>query len=245
MEADDGKVKIFNKLSFLAVGFVAALVLAGCSTGTDNIPVPTPGMAAEEPSGNSVQPSEDALTDSESESDASGSSELSELPEAIEPLTAIQNAVTASCEKAQSEGAVEMTPAIGLAQVLVPKDESIDGYSAAYQMGNELELIYNLDSFSVCQLAMEFWMAEEAGADPAEFISVMDYREESFIAEVSYPDLYTFWYQAELDVSGYIASVTMLNGDGESAFGATSITYGYSAAEKEIIQNAYNAAFPE
>lgn len=245
MEADDSNVKISNKLSFLTVGFVAALVLTGCSAGTDNIPVPTPGMAAEEPSGSSVQPSEDALTDSESESDASDSSEFSELPEAIEPLMAIRNAVTASCEKAQSEGVVEMTPTIGLAQVLVPKDESIDGYSAAYEMGNELELIYNLDSFSVCQLAMEFWMAEEAGADPAEFISVMDYREESFIAEVSYPDLYTFWYQAELDVSGYIASVTMLNSDGESTFGATSITYGYSAAEKEIIQNAYNAAFAE
>jgi hypothetical protein len=73
----------------------------------------------------------------------------------------------ASCSRAFEFGVSEIeTGTSGFEQVLVPRDEGYEGYSAAYfQPEDTYELIYETDWFAVCAASKTYALSEEAGAE--------------------------------------------------------------------------------
>jgi hypothetical protein len=130
----------------LASGMLIAISLSSCSSG--------------EPGSNS--PSEEPASQTQpQESEAS-------LPQSQEALEESFRQIThASCEKALAEGVVERSgEPDGLVLVMIPKQEAIAGYSAAYFLSPDTyELIFETDVFSSCALANLFALSEEAGQE--------------------------------------------------------------------------------
>ena len=142
-----------------------ALSLSACSTGepvSSSTAVETPSQTQphESPSETLAESgvgTEDQVQDSEETS-----------PESKELLIDRFREITyASCEKALAEGVVEKSlEPEGLVLVMIPKQEAIAGYSAAYFLPpNTYELIFETDVFSSCALANLFSLSEEAGQE--------------------------------------------------------------------------------
>jgi hypothetical protein len=73
----------------------------------------------------------------------------------------------ASCEKARTEGVREHTVDNSFQSVMVPKESSIDGYSAVWhEPPDRYELIYETDFFMSCAASITFGLFEEAGIYP-------------------------------------------------------------------------------
>ena len=227
-----------RKASIISLALLVA-ILGGCSNGFTNQvttknsdTVNTP--VNEDDSSSSGQDKGQA----EAGSDQSEALEPEVEPEETEAISAVDELLTiaiASCEKAMGEGVVERsTDPTGYTLVMVPKDQAIDGYSAAYFLPPDTyELIWETDVFYSCELANSFWLASEAGAE--------------LEAEVSFdPDTGTYLVTQDFGewglsatsfevVDGLLVSAVNLNSDAEKYL----IEYGdLEDVSLEIIRNA-------
>ena len=84
-----------------------------------------------------------------------------------EPALSFEDVAIASCDLAIQVG-VEEAATSGYRQVMIPKSEALDGYSAAWEdpTTGEIGLIWETDSFLSCSAAMTIWLAAEAGEQP-------------------------------------------------------------------------------
>ena len=207
-----------RKASIISLALLVA-ILGGCSNGFTNQvttqnsdTVNTP--VNEDDSGYSGQDQGQA----EAEPDQNQALEPEAEPEEIKAISAVDELITiaiASCEKAMAEGVVERSSdPTGYTLVMVPKDQAIDGYSAAYFLPPDtFELIWETDVFYSCELANSFWLASEAGAE--------------LEAEVSFdPDTGTYLVTQDFGewglsatsfevVDGLLVSAVNLNSDAE------------------------------
>jgi hypothetical protein len=148
-----------------------------------------------------------------------------------------------SCERALEFGVSEIEQGLaGFEQVLVPKDEGYEGYSAAYfQPEDTYELIYETDWFAVCSASNTYALSEEAGAESG--ISV-EYLVDQGVFETT-QDFGEFGISVVRYsmVDGYFNEVTFVEA-GES--GVVSISYGpLSEDQKQIIKTAVERFFAE
>lgn len=212
---------------------LGAFLLSACASPVDPTPEPAP----------------EVTIPVDSDSDDGATSQIAPAPEGMQNSTfTMVDAYTiadASCTKAQTEGVVESNSDINLVSVMVPKEEGIDGYSAAYLMDDEYSLIFSMDYFDVCLLAVEYGMMEEAGSDPDNIYTLVDSTDDSFTVLVNYDGDYMFHYRAEFNESGIIAAVQILNSDLMPTLGTTSVSYGPTEEDKDIIQKAHDAFMSE
>lgn len=91
--------------------------------------------------------------------------ETTETP--LEPAPSFEDVAIASCDLAMQVG-VEETATSGYRQVMIPKSEALDGYSAAWEdpTAGDIGLIWETDAFLSCSAAMTIWLAAEAGEQP-------------------------------------------------------------------------------
>lgn len=82
----------------------------------------------------------------------------------------------ASCERAMQQGVEEATSNGSYRQVMIPKDQALDGYSAAWEdtLASEIGLIWEADAFLSCAAAMTLALAEEAGEEPVWVVTEQD-----------------------------------------------------------------------
>ena len=221
------------RLGFLAIGMLIAFSLSACSTGE---PVSS-STSAETPS--QIQPQETpSETEAESgigtEDQVQDSEETS--PESQELLIDSFREITyASCEKALAEGVVEQSvEPEGLVLVMIPKQEAIAGYSAAYFLPpNTYELIFETDVFSSCALANLFSLSEEAGQE-LELEITHDKKTNTFLVTQDLGEwgVTATGYEVRADL---IVAATNLNAD----TGKLLIEYGQvSDADRAIIQTS-------
>lgn len=227
-----------RKASMISLALLAA-ILAGCSNGLTN-----QGTAQSSDTANTAI-NEDDLSlsgqdpgQAEAESDQNEAQEPEAEPEETKAISVVDEFITiaiASCEKAMAEGVVERSSdPTGYTLVMVPKNQAIDGYSAAYFLPPyTYELIWETDVFYSCELANSFWLASEAGAE--------------LEAEVSFdPDTGTYLVTQDFGewglsatsfevVDGLLVSAVNLNSDAEKYL----IEYGdLEEADLEIIINS-------
>ena len=227
-----------RKASMISLALLAA-ILGGCSSGLAN-----QGTTQNSDSANTPVNEDDSSSSGQDKGQAEAGSDQSEAlepevePEETEAISAVDELLTiasASCEKAMAEGVVERSSdPTGYTLVMVPKDQAIDGYSAAYFLPPDTyELIWETDVFYSCELANSFWLASEAGAE--------------LEAEVSFdPDTGTYLVTQDFGewglsatsfevVDGLLVSAVNLNSDAEKYL----IEYGdLEDVSLEIIRNA-------
>lgn len=147
-----------------------------------------------------------------------------------------------SCGRALEFGVSEIeTGTAGFEQVLVPKDEGYQGYSAAYfQPEDTYELIYETDWFAVCAASNTYALSEEAGAEAG---IAVEYLAEDEVFETT-QDFGEFGISVVRYsvVDGYFETVTYVEA-GES--GVVSISYGpLTEDQKQIIRTAVDRLAP-
>jgi len=147
-----------------------------------------------------------------------------------------------SCSRALEFGVSEIeTGTSGFEQVLVPKDEGYEGYSAAYfQPEDTYELIYETDWFAVCAASNTYALSEEAGAEAG---IAVEYLAEDEVFETT-QDFGEFGISVVRYsvVDGYFEEVTYVEA-GES--GVVSISYGpLTEDQKQIIRTAVDRLAP-
>jgi hypothetical protein len=147
-----------------------------------------------------------------------------------------------SCGRALEFGVSEIeTGTSGFEQVLVPKDEGYQGYSAAYfQPEDTYELIYETDWFAVCAASNTYALSEEAGAEAG---IAVEYLAEDEVFETT-QDFGEFGISVVRYsvVDGYFETVTYVEA-GES--GVVSISYGpLTDGQKQIIRTAVDRLAP-
>lgn len=88
----------------------------------------------------------------------------------------------ASCEKALLDGVVEQSiDEAGFTLVMVPKDQAIKEFSAAYyETANKFELIYEVDAFGACYASIANSLAEEGGVESQIKVSFANGAYETF-----------------------------------------------------------------
>jgi hypothetical protein len=220
------------RFGFLAIGMLLALSLSSCSVGepeSGSTPSETPTQ---------TQPEESPFeTQAESEMDTEKAQESKETsPESQELLIDSLREITyASCEKALAEGVVEKSvEPEGLVLVMIPKQEAIAGYSAAYFLPpNTYELIFETDVFSSCALANLFSLSEEAGQE-LDLEVTLDKQTNTFLVTQDLGEwgVTATGYEVNADL---IVAATNLNAD----TGKLLIEYGpVSDADRAIIQTS-------
>jgi hypothetical protein len=220
------------RFGFLAIGMLLALSLSSCSVGepeSGSTPSETPTQ---------TQPEESPFeTQAESEMDTEKAQESKETsPESQELLIDSLREITyASCEKALAEGVVEKSvEPEGLVLVMIPKQEAIAGYSAAYFLPpNTYELIFETDVFSSCALANLFSLSEEAGQE-LDLEVTLDKQTNTFLVTQDLGEwgVTATGYEVKADL---IVAATNLNAD----TGKLLIEYGQvSDADRAIIQTS-------
>jgi hypothetical protein len=220
------------RFGFLAIGMLLALSLSSCSVGepeSGSTPSETPTQ---------TQPEESPFeTQAESEMDTEKAQESKETsPESQELLIDSLREITyASCEKALAEGVVEKSvEPEGLVLVMIPKQEAIAGYSAAYFLPpNTYELIFETDVFSSCALANLFSLSEEAGQE-LDLEVTLDKQTNTFLVTQDLGEwgVTATGYEVKADL---IVAATNLNAD----TGKLLIEYGpVSDADRAIIQTS-------
>ena len=227
-----------RKASMISLALLAA-ILGGCSSGLTN-----QGTTQNSDTVNTPINEDDSSYSAEDQGqaeavpDKSAALEAEAEPEETKASSVVDELITiavASCEKAMAEGVVERsTDPTGYTLVMVPKDQAINGYSAAYFLPpNTYALIWETDVFYSCELANSFWLASEAGAE--------------LEAEVSFdPDTGTYLVTQDFGewglsatsfevVDGLLVSAVNLNSDAEKYL----IEYGdLEDVSLEIIRNA-------
>ena len=221
------------RLGFLAIGMLIAFSLSACSTGE---PVSS-STSADTPS--QIQP-EETPSETEAESGIGTEDQVQDSeetsPESQELLMDSFREITyASCEKALAEGVVEQSvEPEGLVLVMIPKQEAIAGYSAAYFLPpNTYELIFETDVFSSCALANLFSLSEEAGQELELEIS-LDKQTNTFLVTQDLGEwgVTATGYEVKADL---IVAATNLNAD----TGKLLIKYGpVSDGDRAIIQTS-------
>ena len=221
------------RLGFLAIGMLIALSLSACSTGE---PVSS-STSAETPS--QIQP-QGTPSETEAESGIGTEDQVQDSeetsPESQELLIDSFREITyASCEKALAEGVVEKSvEPEGLVLVMIPKQEAIAGYSAAYFLPpNTYELIFETDVFSSCALANLFSLSEEAGQE-LDLEVTLDKETNTFLVTQDLGEwgVTATGYEVRADL---IVAATNLNAD----TGKLLIEYGQvSDADRAIIQTS-------
>lgn len=217
----------------LATGILFSISLSSCSTGELGSNSPS-----EEPA-NQTQPQESGAqgqTESEINTEDQDQESGATSPQSQEALLEGFRQITyASCEKALARGVVERSvEPEGLVIVMIPKQEAIAGYSAAYFLPPDTyELIFETDVFSSCALANLFALSEEAGQELELEITHDKQTNTFFITQ----DLGEWGMSAtSYEVKGdLIAAATNLNAE----TGRFLIEYGQvSDADRAIIQTS-------
>lgn len=147
-----------------------------------------------------------------------------------------------SCGRALEFGVSEIEVGlVGFEQVLVPKDEGYEGYSAAYfQPEDTYELIYETDWFAVCAASNTYALSEEAGAEAGIAVEYLA-EEEVFETTQDFGEFGVSVVRYSV-VDGYFDEVTFVEA-GES--GVVSISYGpLSEDQKQIIRTAVDRLEP-
>jgi hypothetical protein len=221
------------RLGFLAIGMLIAFSLSACSTGE---PVSS-STSADTPS--QIQP-QGTPSETEAESGIGTEDQVQDSeetsPESQELLIDRFREITyASCEKALGEGVVEKSvEPEGLVLVMIPKQEAIAGYSAAYFLPpNTYELIFETDVFSSCALANFFSLSEEAGQE-LDLEVTLDKQTNTFLVTQDLGEwgVTATGYEVNADL---IVAATNLNAD----TGKLLIEYGpVSDADRAIIQTS-------
>lgn len=155
----------------------------------------------------------------------------------------------ASCDRARAEGIVEISSAPAFTLVMVPADEAIDGFSAAYQAGSDpAQLIYENDAFVACYLGNTFALLEEGGQQLTEsgIESVTQVAGDQWdVTEVDneISATRTTRYTVEDGV------ITRVNRPVDSATAQRSLTYGaLTDADRQILTDAvaiFTEKFPD
>lgn len=187
-------------------------------------------------------PSSSTIETDEARPTSTASSTVS-APLSSDPLTDFGALAIRSCEKAMDVGVVDSFTDGGKV-VMIPKDEAIDGYSAAYftpTAGGEYGLVYETDAIMACGAAMPFMMAEDAETDWTEEslgVRVTQVADSTWQTETAFgEETYTVEYTAadgllrgsRFTIEGVEYSSTTVYGD-------------VSAADRDIIRRALVAA---
>lgn len=141
-----------------------------------------------------------------------------------------------SCARALEFGVSEIEAGLaGFEQVLVPKEQGYEGYSAAYfQPPETYELIYETDWFSVCAASNTYALSEEAGVESG---IMVEFLVEDSVFETT-QDFGEFGVSVlRYSVAGgYFSQVSFIEAD---EVGVVSISYGpLSNDQKQVIKTA-------
>lgn len=225
LAADDYR-KVTMRPLIASMALTIVFPLTGCSTGPSE-PVTTPDHSA------SASPQTEP-----------------EAPEALEALIAFSKIAEASCDKAEAEGTIQTVN--DMTQVMLPKGESVDGYSAAYVAGiGKPEIIYETYGFLACMIHLQISMAVEAGISLEEQVQ----REDAVFAERIDDNTWNVTTSVgSMDgkplrltdkyiiVDGLIAQVSYL-GEGEGApETVTDIKYSITDKQRQIVSRAVEAS---
>jgi hypothetical protein len=153
-----------------------------------------------------------------------------EAPSVAEEFAAI---AARSCESAMSLGVQEVTEDLGITAVMIPKDKSVEGHSAAYfQEPDVFELVWETGFFFSCGVSNEMDQLKEIGKEQSIEVS----KDESS---------YTLWTLGEQTkvpptvyfVDKYLFSKVVSSSDGTQV--STEISYGADLeASKKLINSA-------
>lgn len=130
--------------SVIALTALAGVLLAGCSTGSEN-------NATVSPSPSNTATSEPATN----------------VVSGVEAVDAYFQLAVDSCNAAMESGVVETNAVTGDKLIMIPKTSAYKDYSAVWVAADGTsEMIFEIDSFLTCGDALTFWMAEEYGERP-------------------------------------------------------------------------------
>jgi hypothetical protein len=155
----------------------------------------------------------------------------------------------ASCDKALEVGVIETMPNVENPEwvyIMVPKDQGIDGFSAAgynYPSG-EAGIFYENGFFESCYFGQFFSLAREGNANPADSLTVTyESATDSYIATQIVDDGTTKTPQTTqlfINAEGLFGSVKYLDADADG-FESVIDYRAATPAERELLQKAVTA----